>query len=65
LAFPCVCYKCARCITLNTLKDEYCLFVEEKNCQDSYCHNCDFYCERFIDKMDERKIDRNMYFVEV
>lgn len=64
MAFPCVCYKCARCMTLDTLKDADCLTVEEKNCKERYCHNCDFSCERFIDRMDGRRNNRNLYFVE-
>jgi len=52
-------------MTLDTLKDADCLIVEEKNCKERYCHNCDFSCERFIDRMDGGRNISNLYFVEV
>ncbi|MCL6479105.1 MAG: hypothetical protein K6T65_11935 [Peptococcaceae bacterium] len=55
MAFPCICYKCARLITLESLKDPECLSIEEKNCYGKSCRDCDFICERFTDKMDFKK----------
>ena len=51
-------------MTLDTLKDVDCLNVEEKNCKERYCHNCDFICERFIDRMDGSRKSINLHFTE-
>ncbi len=55
MAFPCICYKCARCITLQSLQDPECLSVERQNCEDRNCANCDFSCSRFTENMDFKR----------
>ena len=52
MALPCVCYKCARYIELITLKDQFCLSVEEENCKNRICDDCDFVCNRFTDSIE-------------
>jgi hypothetical protein len=64
LALPCVCHKCARCISLESLKDPVCLSVEEQNCEDRNCNSCDFTCERFTEKTDPKKTGKGLYFFE-
>ncbi len=64
MALPCVCHKCARCITRESLKDPKCLSVEEQNCEDRDCNNCDFTCDRFTDKMNFKKSSKSLYFFE-
>ncbi|MFZ5646067.1 MAG: hypothetical protein ACOY30_00405 [Bacillota bacterium] len=65
MALPCFCYKCARCISQESLKDAYCLSVEKNNCKEKYCYNCDFSCERFTEKTDGKRSLRNLCFLEV
>ncbi|MCL6612044.1 MAG: hypothetical protein K6T66_10955 [Peptococcaceae bacterium] len=55
MVLPCVCFKCARYLSLESLKDPECLSVEEKNCEDRDCNNCDFTCERFTENMDFKR----------
>jgi len=55
LSLPCICYKCARYISLKTLNDPECLLIEEQGCKNMHCHNCTFTCARFIEITDTYK----------
>lgn len=56
MALPCICHKCARCLSLESLRDPGCRAVEEeeKNCDRRNCSSCDFTCERFTEKWTSR-----------
>lgn len=48
MSFPCVCFRCARYLTLKSIKDFYCLGIEELDiCEDKGCDECDFVCKQF------------------
>lgn len=48
MALPCFCYRCAIYISQESLTDEECLAVEEKNiCKKNDCDNCSYECLRF------------------
>lgn len=64
MALPCMCYKCARCITSESLKDPECLSVEEENCVNRDCDSCDFTCDRFTDNINFKKSGKSLYFFE-
>lgn len=64
MALPCACYKCARCITQESLKDEECLAVEKKNkCENRDCDNCGFTCGRFTKTLPIKREDTLIYFI--
>ena len=62
MAFPCVCHKCARCLTLETLKDPMCLSTEKQNCEDRNCNSCNFTCNRYTEEMN---FERNSKTLEL
>lgn len=64
MALPCLCHKCARCISLESLKDPFCLSVEEENCEARSCNSCDFSCDRYIEKIDPKRSGIGLYFLE-
>ncbi len=49
MALPCVCYRCAKCIELESLMDPECLNTELKNCENRDCSTCSFTCNRFVE----------------
>lgn len=65
MALPCVCYKCARCTTLQALKDEECLAVEEKSCEGGDCENCDFSCGRFIETLPIKREEKLIHIINI
>lgn len=65
MALPCVCYKCARCMTQESLKDPQCLSVEEENCEQRNCISCDFTCSRFTEKMELKRSSKMQNFIEI
>ena len=65
MAFPCICYKCARCITLESRRDPECLKMEEKNCREWNCFECDFTCDRFTSSLDFDKSRKVLYSFKI
>lgn len=49
MAFPCICFQCVKCITLESLNDPECLAIETQNCANRNCYDCDLVCKRFSD----------------
>jgi len=64
LSLPCICYKCARCLTQESLKDPGCLAVEQENCVGRDCSNCNFTCERYTDQTDFKRSTRKLLLME-
>lgn len=65
MALPCFCYKCVKCISLESLKDPYCLSVEKENCKERFCYNCDITCENFTDKSDVKRNIRSLLMMDM
>ncbi len=52
MSFPCVCFRCEKCINLESLRNPECLSIEAINCSNLDCDTCDFDCNEFTELQD-------------